>query len=1045
MAQKKKTTVKNADTKKSVKAAPKKSAKAAPKKAAKPAPKKVAKPAPKKKVKKDQKPSFAYQLVPYIVAVVALFLLVCFISNAIANPGNKLWDEGKEKDHPLGVVGFWICQVLFGAFGPAAYVLPVILGCFVVFWKNYNKRDFVALNAVIALLTAVVLSAIVHTFTHMGAGTAAFTSDIGDLFEDGACSKGGGVVGGILAFALTAILNIGGTLFVLLAVLIPMIMFLVGTTPVDVVSFIVAKIKKAMEKSAEERRIRKEEEELDEKERREEEKAERAIRREEARAERAAQREAEREERAAAREAAKEAARAAKAKKAAADDEAEYEDEAEAEDDDYYDDTPALVGISNKEENDYDDDEDDYEEPAKPARVERPATMERAARAADRSSERANARPSAPVRSARAESFADEDEEPEEKLKISAFSTEDIRKTEGFKTRGPIKERQDANREAPVMTDDDDERGAGEVFAQNDDDSETVTFTALEGMGRRTRGYATVDDLLNERFDENGYRIDEETGEVFTPVVQDNGFKSADEYRAANEKKDEYFIGDKPTPPPVPEYVFPPIDLLEEGPNHYSTSPDEIEKNIELLRGVLQDFKINIRDIECSCGPTITRYEVKPEAGVRVRQIANLVDDISYGLAKSGIRIEAPIPGKAAVGIEVPNDKSVAVKLRSLVETPEFINHKSKLAACLGADVSGKPVIFDIEKMPHLLVAGTTGSGKSVCINSILMSILYHAKPEEVKLLLIDPKKVEFKVYRDIPHLCCRIISDPKKAAGALNSAVNEMEKRFELIEEVGVRNITGYNEVTKNDPDKPYMPRLVIIIDEFADLMMTAKDEVETAVVRIAQKARAAGIHLIIGTQRPSVDVITGLIKANIPSRIAFTVMSGVDSRTILDTVGAEKLCGRGDMLYAPVGAQKPQRVQGAFVSDEEVEEVVTFVKERNAPVRYDQEFETSIDNEAAKCGNAPQPSADSFGSSGGSGDEDSKLWDAVELAIDAGKISTSLLQRRLEVGYGRAAKIIDRMEEMGFVSAPDGNKPRKILITREELDELRNGAIEE
>jgi len=327
-----------------------------------------------------------------------------------------------------------------------------------------------------------------------------------------------------------------------------------------------------------------------------------------------------------------------------------------------------------------------------------------------------------------------------------------------------------------------------------------------------------------------------------------------------------------------------------------------------------------------------------------------------------------------------------------------------------------------------------------------LMSILYHAKPEEVKLLLIDPKKVEFKVYRDIPHLCCRIISDPKKAAGALNSAVNEMEKRFELIEEVGVRNITGYNEVTKNDPDKPYMPRLVIIIDEFADLMMTARDEVETAVVRIAQKARAAGIHLIIGTQRPSVDVITGLIKANIPSRIAFTVMSGVDSRTILDTVGAEKLCGRGDMLYAPVGAQKPQRVQGAFVSDEEVEEVVTFVKERNAPVRYDQEFETSIDNEAAKCGNAPQPSADSFGgSSGGAGDEDSKLWDAVELAIDAGKISTSLLQRRLEVGYGRAAKIIDRMEEMGFVSAPDGNKPRKILITREELDELRQGAIEE
>ena len=464
-----------------------------------------------------------------------------------------------------------------------------------------------------------------------------------------------------------------------------------------------------------------------------------------------------------------------------------------------------------------------------------------------------------------------------------------------------------------------------------------------------------------------------------------------------------------------------------------------------MLRGVLADFKINVTDITCSCGPTITRYEVKPEAGVRVRQIANLVDDIAYGLAKSGIRIEAPIPGKAAVGIEVPNDSSVPVKLRTLIEHADFVSHKSKLASCLGADVAGRPVFFDIEKMPHLLVAGTTGSGKSVCINSIIMSILYHAKPEDVKLLLIDPKKVEFKVYKDIPHLCCRIISDPKKAAGALNTAVNEMEKRFELIEEVGVRNIAGYNEATKNDPDKPYMPRMVIIIDEFADLMMTAREEVETAVVRIAQKARAAGIHLIIGTQRPSVDVITGLIKANIPSRIAFTVMSGVDSRTILDSVGAEKLCGRGDMLYAPVGAQKPQRVQGAFVSDEEVERVVEFVKSHNAPVRYDQEFESSIEREADKCGNAPDKNGDIPANIASSGsDEDSKFWDAVELAVDSGKISTSLLQRRLSVGYGKAAKLIDRMEEMGFVSAPDGNKPRRILVTREELEAAKAGGAD-
>ena len=927
----------------------------------------------------DQKPSFAYQLIPYIVAVVALFFLICFISNAICNPGNKLADEGREGEHALGIVGFWICQIMFGVFGPAAYVIPIIMACFVIFWRNYNRRDFVAINAIIAVLTAVVLSSLIHTFMYMGGGVEAFSSDIGDLFERGAASGGGGVVGGILAFALTAIFNIGGTIFVLIAVLIPMVMFLVGTTPVEVVTFIAGKVKVAMAAGAEKRKERKEEEALDAKERREEERAERAARREEERAERAAERERAKAE----REAQKNAASRAKEQNSGAD----CEDELQS--DESF--TPPE-GLGNK----------------------------------------------TPEAGKCKISINNPEEDGEEKIKFSAFTVDEMRHMDDLKS----------GKKADVDTDvdadddlDDDERGAEAVFADGDSDdgTDTVVFTDPRDSGRRARGYSKVDDLASERFDENNFEVDEETGEVFTPLVGDKGFKSADEYRAANEKKDEYFIGDKPEPEPIPEYVFPPVDLLEPGTSRYSTSQEEIEKNAEMLRRVLRDFKINVNEITCSCGPTITRYEVKPEAGVRVRQIANLVDDISYGLAKSGIRIEAPIPGKAAVGIEVPNDKSVPVKLRTLIETPDFINHKSKLAACLGADVSGKPVVFDIEKMPHLLVAGTTGSGKSVCINSIIMSILYHAKPEEVKLLLIDPKKVEFKIYRDIPHLCCRIISDPKKAAGALNSAVNEMEKRFELIEEVGVRNITGYNEATKNDPDKPYMPRMVIIIDEFADLMMTAKDEVETAVVRIAQKARAAGIHLIVGTQRPSVDVITGLIKANIPSRIAFTVMSGVDSRTILDTVGAEKLCGRGDMLYAPVGAQKPQRVQGAFVSDEEVEAVVTYVKEKNAPVRYDREFEASIDNEAAKCGNAPEKSGENFGGGASGGDEDSKLWDAVELAIDAGKISTSLLQRRLEVGYGRAAKIIDRMEEMGFVSAPDGNKPRKILITKEELEERR------
>ncbi len=1015
-------------------------------------------------------PSFAYQLIPYIVAVVALFFLICFIANAICNPGNSL-AGGSESEHALGIVGFWICQVMFGLFGPAAYLIPVILACFVIFWRNYNSRDFVALNAVIAVLTSVVLSALFHAFMHLGGGAEGLTYDVAYLFEEGAASEGGGIIGGLLAFALAAIMNMGGTIFVLIAVLIPMVTFLVGTTPVAIVSAIAAKVKVSMAKSAELRAERKKEEALEEKERREEERAERAAMREEERARRAEEREEarrQREEERAAQKEAREAERASVTKDGSngANSTNDTSEQGGLN-------REALGGTaaengekqfgraSDKASN---NDGNIRESSAADARTRADASGSddtgRSRDPRDRNSRRfgddvAEKRynegetgmrydVSDRVEQISAEEEPAEREEDKVKVKYSAFTVDEINRLDNIKPEG---------KKAHVAQDydeDDDELAAAAVFSENADaedekdnnanDVEEVVFTDPNDTGKRTRGYSKVDDMASDLFDESNFEVDKETGEVFTPVVQDKGIKSADEYRAANEQKDEYFIGDKPEPEPIPEYVYPTIDLLDEGPSHYSTSPEEIEKNKELLRRVLSDFKINVTDISCSCGPTITRYEVKPEAGTRVRQIANLVDDIAYGLAKSGIRIEAPIPGKAAVGIEVPNDKSVPVKLRTLIETPEFIGHKSKLAACLGADVSGKPVIFDIEKMPHLLVAGTTGSGKSVCINAILMSILYHAKPEEVQLLLIDPKKVEFKIYRDIPHLCCRIISDPKKAAGALNSAVNEMEKRFELIEEVGVRNIAGYNEATKNDPDKPYMPRLVIVIDEFADLMMTAKDEVETAVVRIAQKARAAGIHLIIGTQRPSVDVITGLIKANIPSRIAFTVMSGIDSRTILDTVGAEKLCGRGDMLYAPVGAQKPQRVQGAFVSDEEVETVVNYVKERNAPVRYNQEFESSIDIEAAKCGNAPEASGAVTGSGASSGgDEDAKFWDAVELAIDAGKISTSLLQRRLEVGYGRAAKIIDRMEEMGFVSAPDGNKPRKILITRDELEERR------
>ncbi len=487
------------------------------------------------------------------------------------------------------------------------------------------------------------------------------------------------------------------------------------------------------------------------------------------------------------------------------------------------------------------------------------------------------------------------------------------------------------------------------------------------------------------------------------------------------------------------EYVFPPINLLTEDNNKAEGDySEELKRNAETLVDTLRSFNVKIKEITYSRGPTITRYELKPDVGVRVRAIANLVDDIALNLATIGVRIEAPIPNKPAVGIEVPNVNPSTVFLRTLIDSERFSGEQSKLTACLGADVGGKPVYFNIAKMPHLLIAGATGMGKSVCINSIIISLLYKARPDEVKLILIDPKKVEFTMYKDIPHLYCPIVSDPAKAAGALASAVAEMERRFALIEEVGVRNIFGYNEATKDDPDKEYMPQMVIIIDELADLMMTAADSVESSICRLAQKARAAGIHIIIGTQRPSVDVITGLIKANIPSRIACTVASQVDSKTIIDMGGAERLIGKGDMLFAPVGASKPIRVQGAFVSDGEVERVVEFVKSNNNKAKYNEEFVKRIDEEAAKCASGKKGSAPAGDASEIEGGLDPKFKEAVELAIDSGKISTSLLQRRLTVGYGRAAKIIDQMEEMGYVSAADGNKPRKILITKEDFMQI-------
>lgn len=542
----------------------------------------------------------------------------------------------------------------------------------------------------------------------------------------------------------------------------------------------------------------------------------------------------------------------------------------------------------------------------------------------------------------------------------------------------------------------------------------------------------TLDNVFNSEEDKKPTDEELAAGQVMADDEDDFFFAGG----ATTDETPEEEGDDIPDEPEKPSYNPPPIDLLIEDKTSKTDLSESIAETKKKLRDTLESFDIGVKDIGYSIGPTITRYEVVPEAGVRVRAISNLVDDIAMNLATVGVRIEAPIPNKPAVGVEVPNAVQAIVHLRSLIDTDAFRN-ASPLTVALGQDVAGKNVYFDIKKMPHMIIAGTTGSGKSVCINCIVCSLLYKNPPDKVKLIMIDPKKVEFSIYQHIPHLYCPIISDPRKAAGALASAVAEMERRYTIIEDVGVREIDAYNKMTANDPDREYLPKLIIVIDELADLMMMAKNDVEQFITRIAQKARAVGIHLIIGTQRPSVDVITGLIKANVPSRIACTVKSQVDSRTIIDIAGAEKLIGHGDMLFSPVGLSKPMRVQGAFLEDKEVADVVDYIKENNDPVEYNSAFMDSMEAAAANVGEKKIGGAALDAADMNDDGSDVKFRQAVEIAVNEGKISTSLLQRKLSIGYGKAAKIIDQMYEMGYVSEADGNKPRRILITKQEFYE--------
>ena len=486
-------------------------------------------------------------------------------------------------------------------------------------------------------------------------------------------------------------------------------------------------------------------------------------------------------------------------------------------------------------------------------------------------------------------------------------------------------------------------------------------------------------------------------------------------------------------------YVFPSVNLLAK-PDKKSLKggTKALQDTAAKLQRTLYSFGVQAKVENVSVGPAITRYELKPAEGVRVSKIANLADDIALNLAAATIRIEAPIPGKQAVGIEVPNKERENVTFREVLESDKFQNNNSKLSIALGKDVAGNPVVGNIAKMPHVLIAGSTGSGKSVCINTIITSIIYNAKPSEVKLVMVDPKVVELSVYNGIPHLLIPVVTDPKKAAGALAWAVQEMDNRYNLFAEKGVRDLKGYNHAVESDGEIGKLPQIVIIIDELADLMMVAAKEVEESICRLAQKARAAGMHLVIATQRPSVDVITGLIKANVPSRIAFAVSSQVDSRTILDQAGAEKLLGRGDMLFYPAGESKPTRVQGAFIDDSEVEKIVEFIKS-NGTATYSEDILESIENnnktDKEKALETEQAEDD---------DTDPFLQEAINTVVETGQASTSFIQRRFKVGYARAGRIIDQMEERGVISGYQGSKPREVLWTLEKLAELNMSSKE-
>lgn len=959
---------------------------------------------------------------PYVLMGAGILLFLFLLLNLFCNFGNRL--GGNPAAHWMGKGGYWICYTLFGLFGAAVFVLPVLVIGLALMWNRFRRAHNLAFKTVAALLFQILLSTVIHTIAYAAVGAEnqdTFTK-VKILMQEGAAMRGGGLIGGKCGQLFISLFNIAGGLAVVLVLLICTALYLFGVTP----EYLIMRLRHRKELSGRKQTTLSEQE------------AERASRMAKKTAqEKKSFRESGKVSPEGYPEGAVKVWQSGKNQLVADDLDAPLMPNIQIDPNALY--LPDGVRKVLREE-------------AKKERVRVESTPAETVPAIPEKSEPEREKPPVtesvvPVTPNRTPARAALPDDPEARRRAELDRAQEEKRN---------REAIEAQRRKREM------QGSSGAYGGLD-----PIFPQSDKLTKRVRKEDRAFDLMDVfSGDEDGTTaagpapahapvppekpVPEKRPTAANPAGSAKPGQVQSAPGGAHAKPEIYELKSNKTPPaadagagkasgpavhapePPKPYVFPPMSCLQKEVAMTEQQQEEIEESTRLLESKFEEFNLKIKGIGYACGPTVTRYEITPEHGVHARQIMGMKDDIALAFGYKQLPMEQ-VPGKNAIGVEIPNRNRKTVYLRTLLEDPRFRNKKARLNVALGADVVNQPVYGDIVQMPHLLVGGTTNSGKSVCINSMVVSLLYCWRPDELQMLLIDPKQVEFAPYHDLPHLLAPVINSVDDAVGALQAAVEEMEKRYDQIAEVGAKTLETYNEKTKDDPDKPFMPYLVIIIDELADLMIQRQDQVEPPICRLLQKGRACGIHLILGTQRPSVDVVTGLVKANVPSRIACTTRSSIDSRTILDSVGAEKLLGRGDMLYSLVGSKDLLRVQGAFVSEDELDAICGFIRKKNGLAQYSEEFTSKMKSLSEQAARRDARVVDADAPE--DGEDDPKYVDAVRVAMEEGRMSTSLLQRKLKIGYGRGAKLIDRMEAEGIVSPPDGSKPRTILISAEEF----------